>query len=80
MLGLSDILSCRFVGFLRFFGFSDFLGFSDFISVVSKSKVIKFTRVTKTDFPLEVAFKDGECLEELQEIKLLGLLVNKNLK
>ena len=41
---------------------------------------MKFTRVAKTDFPLEVAVKDGECLEEVKEIKLLCVLVTKKFK
>ena len=45
-----------------------------------KSKAMKFTRVTKADFPLELSFEDGVVLEVLDEIKLLGIIVQDNLK
>ena len=45
-----------------------------------KSKAMKFTRVTKVDFPLELNFEDGDLLEVLDEIKLLGVIVQDNLK
>ena len=45
-----------------------------------KTKAMKFTRVTKVDFPLELNFEDGDLLEVLDEIKLLGVIVQDNLK
>ena len=44
-----------------------------------KTKAMKFTRVIKTDFPLEVAFKDGAYLEVIKEVKLLGVIVDDKL-
>ena len=45
----------------------------------SKCKAMKFTKVTKTDFPLEIAFSDGEYLEVISEIKLLGIIIDNKL-
>ena len=44
-----------------------------------KTKVMKFTRARKLDFPLEVAFSDGEHLEVINDIKLLGVMINDKL-
>ena len=46
----------------------------------SKTKVMKFSRAKSSDFPLEVAFADGQNLEVINEFKLLGVMVQNNLK
>ena len=45
----------------------------------SKTKVMKFTRARKLDFPLEVSFSDNINLEFLTEVKLLGIMITNNL-
>ena len=45
----------------------------------NKTKVMKFTRARKLDFPLEVSFSDNVNLEYLTEIKLLGVVISDNL-
>ena len=46
-----------------------------------KSKVMKFSRSLKCDFPLEIEFNDNnQCLEKIETIKLLGLMISENLK
>ena len=44
-----------------------------------KTKVMKFTRARKLDFPLEVAFSDGENLEVIKDVKLLGVMIDDKL-
>ena len=46
----------------------------------SKSKVMIFNKSRKYDFPPELAFKNGEILECLEETKLLGIWLSSNLK
>ena len=46
----------------------------------SKSKVMKFSRSTAYDFPLEVTINEGQFLEEVSSIKLLGIMITNNLK
>ena len=46
----------------------------------SKTKVMKFSRSTSLDFPLEVSLSDKENLEVVQTIKLLGIVINDKLK
>ena len=45
----------------------------------NKTKVMKFTRSRKLDFPLEVSFSDNMKLEFLTEVKLLGVMITSNL-
>ena len=45
-----------------------------------KSNIMKFSRAVKTDFPLEVYFSNNEILEEISEIKLLGVFIENSLK
>ena len=41
---------------------------------------MKFSRVVRTDFLLEVCISNNDFLEEISEIKLLGVLVDNSLK
>ena len=45
-----------------------------------KTKVISFTKSRKWDFPPEVHFSDGTTIEYISETKLVGVIVNENLK
>ena len=45
----------------------------------SKSKMIKFTRSSK-ECNTKLVFSDNKMLDEIEEIKLLGLMISKNLK
>ena len=45
-----------------------------------KTKVIKFTRARKWDFPLEIVFNDGSEMETMSETSLLGVIVSQDLK
>ena len=47
---------------------------------MTKTKVMKFTRVSNIDFPLEVAFSDKVNLEVKNQMKLLGVMINDRLK
>ena len=49
------------------------------VANTKKCKTMKFNFSRKHDFPLEVA-KDGEILEEVSEMKLLGVIVSSDLK
>ena len=44
-----------------------------------KTKVMKFSRNTKFDFPLEVSFSDNKNLEVIKSVKLLGLVISESL-
>ena len=46
----------------------------------SKTKVMKFCRAKKSDFPLEVAFSNGPNLEVITDFKLLGVVIQDDLK
>ena len=46
----------------------------------SKTKVMKFTRSTGYDFPLEVSFSDNTHLEQVKDTKLLGIIISDSLK
>ena len=46
----------------------------------SKTKVMKFVRSLKYDFPLEVSFSDKVVLEQVETTKLLGIIIAENLK
>ena len=45
-----------------------------------KSKVLLFNKSRKWDFPPEVAFSNGENLEYLTEMKLVGVILSEDLK
>ena len=44
-----------------------------------KTNIMKFNRSKKFDFPLEVSL-ENEQLEEVKEVKILGIMINLNLK
>ena len=46
----------------------------------NKTKVMKFTRATSFDFPLEVSLSDKVNLEIVKNIKLLGIVISDKLK
>ena len=47
---------------------------------MSKTKVMKFSRSSKYDFPLEVSFSNDQILEQVGSTRLLGLIIDENLK
>ena len=47
---------------------------------MTKTKVMKFSRVSNMDFPLEVAFSNNVNLEVKNKMKLLGVIINDRLK
>ena len=47
---------------------------------LSKSKVMFFNKSRKYDFPPEYVFRNGEILECLEEIKLLGIQLSSDFK
>ena len=44
-----------------------------------KTRIIAFNKSRKYDFPPELSFSDGEFLEVVTDIKLVGVIVDKNL-
>ena len=46
----------------------------------SKTKVMKFSRSSSIDFPLEVPFSNKVILEVIRSTKLLGVIIDENLK
>ena len=46
----------------------------------NKTKIIKFNKSRKQDFPPELFLSDNEKFEVVPEIKLVGVLVTQNLK
>ena len=46
----------------------------------TKTKVMKFNRSLKYDFPLEVSFSDKVLLEQVETTKLLGIIIAENVK
>ena len=46
----------------------------------SKTRVMKFSRSVSLDFPLEIAFSDNINLEVINSTKLLGVIINSQLK
>ena len=45
-----------------------------------KSKVMKFSRSDRANFPLEMSFSNSDVLETIQCFKLLGVILSENLK
>ena len=45
-----------------------------------KTKVITFNKSRKFDFPPEVAFSDNQILEVVSEMKLVGVIINHDLR
>ena len=45
-----------------------------------KTKVIKFNKSRKNDFPPELYLSDKQILEEVDYVKLVGVMVTKDLK
>ena len=46
----------------------------------SKTKIMKISRVTRMDFPLEISLSNKVQLEVVNTIKILGILINDRLK
>ena len=46
----------------------------------SKSKIMLFNRSKKFDFPPEYSFSNGQNLEVLEEMKLLGIVLTSDLR
>ena len=44
-----------------------------------KTKIISFNKSRKFDFPPELSLSDGETLEVVKEVKLVGVMVDSNL-
>ena len=45
-----------------------------------KTKILKFNKSRKHDFPPELYLSDGQMLEVVEEIKLVGVMVSQDLK
>ena len=45
-----------------------------------KTKIMKFNKSRKHDFPPELYFSDKQRLELVQEVKLVGVVVSQDLK
>ena len=45
----------------------------------SKTKIISFNKSRKFDFPPELKLSNGEILEVVKEVKLVGVMVDSNL-
>ena len=46
----------------------------------SKSKILIFNKSRKYDFPPEFSFSNGEYLEVLEEVRLLGVVLTSDLR
>ena len=60
--------------------FEDFVDNNKMKVNFSKTKVMKFSRATSQDFPLEVYFSDHVILEEVHSFKVLGVILSNSLK
>ena len=45
-----------------------------------KTKILKFNKSRKHDFPPELCLSDGQMLEVVEDIKLVGVMVSQDLK
>ena len=62
---------------------NEFERFTDETKIIinsNKTKVMKFNRSSKHDFPLEVGFSNNMLLEKNESIKLLGVIISDSFK